>query len=133
MRAARRDPGDVGLRLAADLGANGGGHRHGDGGSNRSVGAEREQRGPGSRQAAAERASVCGGAFDHRESGDERRAARLGNGVFERTGDHVEIAAVQAMDERAQVRPLANGIGERHGSCFYLPPPLETRTQQQPR
>ena len=46
--------------------------------------------------------------------GHERRAARLGDRVLERARDQREVAAVQAVDERAEVRPLPDRVGERH-------------------
>ena len=48
------------------------------------LGAQREERRPGSRQAAAERAGIDGRALDRRQARHERRAARLGDRVLER-------------------------------------------------
>ena len=46
--------------------------------------AQRKERRPRSRQAAAERAGIDGRPFDRRQARHERRAARLGDRVFER-------------------------------------------------
>ena len=102
--AARRQSG---VRTAAVIAA---ATRGGDVGA----GAQREERRPGSRQTAAERAGVDGRALDDGQTRHERRPARLGDRVFERAADEREVAAVQPVDERAQVGPLPHGIGERH-------------------
>ena len=78
--------------------------------------AQREQRRSGSRQAAAERARVRGGALDRREPGTS--GARRGSAIVSSSErrQQIEVAAVQRVDERAEVRPLLHGVGERHVS-----------------
>ena len=82
--------------------------------SGRRVTTKGEQRRPRAGEAAAEGAGVDGRLLDRREAGDERCAPRLGNGVLERTRQQREVGAVQGVDERAEVRPLANRVAERH-------------------
>ena len=95
-------------------GPHGGRHRVGHARGDVAARAQREERRPGSRQAAAERAGIDRRALDRGQARHERRPARLGDRVLERSADQREVAAVQAVDERAEVRPLAHGVGERH-------------------
>ena len=48
-----------------------------------------------------------------RQARHERRPARLRDGVLERAGDQREVARVQTVDERAEVGPLPDRVGER--------------------
>ena len=63
--------------------------------------------------------------------GDERRPARLGDRVFERARDEREVGAVKAVDERAEVRPLPDGVGERHGRRRAARAPWPSRSRDQ--
>ena len=82
----------------------------------RGVAAEREQRRPGSRQAAAERAGVDRRPLD-RPPGPGTSGARRGSAIVSSSAraDQREVAAVQPVHERAEVRPLADRVGQRHG------------------
>ena len=69
--------------------------------------AQREQRRPRSRQAAAERAGIDGRPLDLRQARHERRAPRFGDRVLERSRQQIEVAGVQRVRRARRDSPTA--------------------------
>ena len=105
------------------------GHRRRDRAGRRRVAAQREQRRPGTRQAAAERAGVGGRPLDLRPGPARAARAAARRSCPRASATSGEVRAVQRVDERAEVGPLPDRRRRAAPSCRAARAPAPFRSR----